>query len=66
MDMATKKVTITIEFNVDMDQTDVNGESAEGAIGETAVNAFVQLETLTDDYGIKYDGANYNVKIGGK
>lgn len=48
--------TITIAF-----LTRNNSKRVKRAIDEIAVNSFVQVEGLTDDHGVKYDQADYNV-----
>ncbi len=48
--------TITIAF-----LTRKNGKRVKKAIDEIAVNSFVQVEGLTDDFGVEYDQADYNV-----
>lgn len=68
--MAMKKVTVTITFECD----DVKNVSVMTDRGEEVMTSrevldevteamFVQLEGLTDDYGIEYDNAKVDLKI---
>lgn len=51
------KHTISITFT-----TLGNSKRVKKAIDEIAVASFVQLEGLTDDFGIKYESPDYTVK----
>lgn len=53
------KHVITIMFT-----TLGNSKRVKNAVSSVANDAFVQLETLTDDLGVKYDNPTYTVTSG--